>query len=125
MLLLEQLQDTTESINTWKGIAIVLGSLGGFKYVWDYLKRKSDNDAKVKISNNDKDNISKMELTRQYDELLDRFDELEKKFEHTERQLDKALTAFDIILPLIQEVIETNPRYKAVVDKALQHLTKQ
>lgn len=125
MLLLEQLQDTAENVNTWKGIAIVLGSLGGFKYVWDYLKRKSDNDAKVKISNNDKDNISKMELTGQYNELLERFDELEKKFEHTERQLDKALTAFDIILPLIQEVIETNPHYKAVVDKALQHLTKQ
>lgn len=125
MLLLEQLQDTTENVNTWKGVAMVLASIGGFKYIWDYLKRKSDNDTKIKINASDKESVSKMELTKQYNELLERFDELERKFEHTERQLDKALTAFDIILPLIQEVIETNPRYKAVVDKALQHLTKQ
>lgn len=93
------------------------------KYVWDYLKRKSDNDTKIKLHENGNAEITKQELIAQHKELLAKLDELETKLEHTERQLDKALTAFDIILPIFQKILEERPEYKGILDKALQHLT--
>lgn len=104
-------------------VAIAGAALTATKYVWDYLKRKSDNDTKLKIHESGKEEIAKAELIAQQKELIHKLDELEAKLEHTEKQLDKALTAFDIILPIIQELLKEKPEFQGVLDKALQHLT--
>ena len=106
----------------WIATAILAG-IGIFKGVWDYLKKRSDDSTKVKLHETDQYNLSKQDLTKQYTELLTKFDELELKFSETDKRLQKALDAFDIILPLIRKMIEEKPEYKEVIDRALKHLT--
>lgn len=96
-------------------IAIVKG-------IWDYLKKKSDNETKLKLSETDSDKISKLELSKQYNELLAKFSELELKFEATERQLDRALNTFDIIFPLIENLLADKPEYRVAFENALKIL---
>lgn len=104
-------------------VAIVLAGLGIMKGIWDYLQRKSDNDTKVKLNASSRENLSRETLNKQYTELMEKFDELEVKFSETDKRLQRALDAFDIILPLIKRMIEENPEFKDVVDNALKHLT--
>ncbi len=108
----------------WKGLAISLATVGGMKALWDYLKKRSDNSTKVKLTNQKSEAISKDEITNQYHELLGKFDELEKKFTETEKLLDRALTAFDILYPLIEELIKEKPEFKGAVHQALKHFNK-
>lgn len=116
--------DNLENNGGWLG-ALILLLAGGVKYFWDYLKKKSDDETKVKLNEEDKNKLSKDELTFQYNSLLNKFNELEDKFEHTEKQLDKALTAFEIILPLITKLLEDKPEYKPVFETALKHFKKE
>ena len=102
--------------------SLILAIGGATKYVWDYLKKRSDDATKVKLHDEDKYALSKEELTKQYNELLSKFSELEDKFDVTDKRLDRALMAFEIILPLIQKFVEDKPEHKAVIDKALKHL---
>lgn len=106
----------------WIATAI-LAAIGTFKYVWDYLKKKSDNETAVLLHDEDKYNMSRSELIAQNKELLKKFDELEHNFDVIEKKLDKAMTAFDLILPLIEQLLKDKPEYKPMFDKALKHLT--
>lgn len=101
----------------------VLTLIGTLKYVWDYLKKKSDNDTAVLLHDEEKYNFSRTELIAQNKELLSKFEELELNFDAIEKKLDKAMTAFDLILPLIEQLLKDKPEYKGMFDKALKHLT--
>lgn len=94
------------------------------KGIWDYLKKKSDNETRLKLSESDSDKISKQELSKQYNELLKRFTELEDKFDQTEKQLDRALNTFDILFPLIENLLADKPEYRTAFENALKNLKK-
>lgn len=101
----------------------ILALIGGLKFFWDYLKKRNDNDTALKMKEADKYHISNDELRKQHTELLAKFDELEHNFIETDKKLQRALDAFEIILPLIKKMIEDKPEYKEVFDKALKHLS--
>lgn len=109
--------------NTGWVVSIVLAAIGATKYIWDYLKQRSENETKIKLHEDDKYSLSKEELTKQYNELMVKFTDIEHNFEVTDKKLDRFLIAFEIILPIIQKTVENNPEYKSVIDKALKHLT--
>ena len=105
-------------------VVATIGAVGtAIKVLFDYFKKRNDNDTKVKLSENVKEEQLKQELNSQHKELLKKIDELETKLDHTERQLEKATLAFDIILPLLQEILKERPEYRGMIDKAVQHLT--
>lgn len=109
---------------TWRAIAVILATIGGMKALWDYMRRRSDNSTKVKLNAQRQEAVSKDEISQQYHELLEKFDELEKKFTETEKLLDRALTAFDILYPLIEELVKEKPEFKGAVQQALKHFNK-
>lgn len=114
---------TNKETAGWVVTALLV--FGGIvKKIWDYMKTKSDNETAIKLRNNDNDKISKEELSKQYNELLKKFSELEDKFEATERQLDRALNTFDILFPLIENLLADKPEYRVAFDNALRHLKK-
>ena len=100
------------------------GFIGTLKYVWDFLKRRSDNATKIKLSEQKSDAISRDEIANQYRELLCKFDELEQKFSEQERLIDRALTAFDVLYPIIEELVKEKPEFKGAVNQALKHFNK-
>lgn len=95
------------------------------KGIWDYLKKKSDNETRLKLKESDNERVSSSELSKQYNELLNKFTELEHKFDATERQLDKALQTFDILLPFIDNLLKDKPEYKPAFENAVKHLRKE
>lgn len=115
------LLEITVSDNGGWIVSAILGALGIGKGVWDYFKRLSDNNTKVKLHDNDQYALSKEELSKQHKELIAKFDELENNFIETDKKLQRALDAFEIIFPLIKKMVENNPEYKEVFDHALKH----
>ena len=87
------------------------------------LGKRSKDNTKIILHDEDRYNVSRDELIAQNKELLKKFDDLESKFDLTEKKLDKAMTAFDLILPLIEQLLHDKPEYKPMFDKALKHLT--
>lgn len=113
--------EITVSDNGGWVVSAILGALGIGKGIWDYFKRVSDNNTKVKLHDVDSYALSKDEITKQHKELLEKFDELEHNFIETDKKLQRALDAFEIIFPLIRKMVDNNPEYKEVFDKALKH----
>ena len=89
----------------------------------NYQKKRSDNKTTIEISQLDHQKLDYADLKAQNDELLHKFTELEEKFDETDKQFRRALTAFEILLPLLQDLAETQPAIKAALDKASKHFT--
>lgn len=115
---------STDHNNIWMITTIVLAIIGALDKGWKYLQQRNNNDTSIKLAEKKKEDIQKDELATQYQELLRKFEELEGMFEETQGKLDKALIAFDIILPIIENLIEEKPEYKKTIENALKHLKK-
>lgn len=112
----------SEHSNIWMITTIVLAIIGTLEKGWKYLKQKDNNETSLKLAERKSEDIRKDELTLQYNELLKKFNELEEMFEETKEKLDKALIAFDVILPIIESMIEEKPEYKRTIQNALKHI---
>lgn len=104
-------------------VAIALALIGVINEVVKYYRNKNDNNTKVAIGDVEKEKQKSLLLEAQHKELLEKFSELETKFEETDRKLEGALLAFDIVFPLIKELIKDKPEYEAVFQKALTYIT--
>lgn len=104
----------------WIAAAIMAG-IGTLKYLYDYLKKKSDNETAIKLNEQKEDEHSKDSLKKQNELLLAKLDEVEDKLEHTEKKLNELLLAFEIVFPIMNQMIEDNPTYKPVFENAFKH----
>ncbi len=105
--------------NTPAWVALALAIVGAVKGIWDYLKKRSDNTTSIKINEENKYKVSRDELEVKNKELFSKLTEVEETLEHTSKQLEKALLAFEIIFPLIEDMIKENPAYKKTFERAL------
>ena len=106
--------DTSSWMGIIGGVSLVVA-----KGIWDYLKKRNDNQTTVKINEESKYKQSRDELQKSNDELFTKLTEVEQRLEVTSHQLDKAFLAFKIIFPLIEEMVGENPAYKKTFDEAL------
>lgn len=123
MFLLEEINN---DYGTMGWVVAVSGAvITGTKYFWDYMKKRSEDKTKTELSKDDVIKTNHAELNAQYTELLSKFEELEGKFERTSHQLDKALSAFKIIIPLIESIGEKDPIMKKTIDNAIREILKE
>lgn len=122
MILLEELPNDDFGYVGWI-IAAIGGVVTAITKFLDYQKKRSDNKTTIEISQLDHQKLDYADLKAQNDELLHKFTELEEKFDETDKQFRRALTAFEILLPLLQDLAETQPAIKAALDKASKHFT--
>ena len=122
MILLEELPNDDFGYVGWI-IAAIGGVVTAITKFLDYQKKRNDNKTTIEISQLDHQKLDYADLKAQNDELLHKFTELEEKFDETDKQFRRALTAFEILLPLLQDLAETHPAIKAALDKASKHFT--
>lgn len=122
MILLEELPNDDFGYVGWI-IAAIGGVVTAITKFLDYQKKRNDNKTTIEISQLDHQKLDYADLKAQNDELLHKFTELEEKFDETDKQFRRALTAFEILLPLLQDLAETQPAIKAALDKASKHFT--
>lgn len=103
-------------------VAIAVAAIGVINELVKYYRNKNDNNTKVAIGDVAKEKQKAAKLEAQHNELLDKFNELEHKFSETERKLEGALLAFDIVFPLIKELIKDKPEYQDVFNRALSYI---
>lgn len=106
-------------------VAIVLGAFGLLDKGWNYLIKRSSDSTKIELNKSDIYKTNQKELNEQYQELLNKFEEMEMKFEKASHQLDKALSTFKVIIPLIESIGETNPVMKKTIDNAIKEILKE
>ena len=103
-------------------VAIAVAAIGVINELVKYYRNKNDNNTKVAIGDVQKEKEKAAKLEAQHHELLEKFNELETKFEETDRKLEGALLAFDIVFPLIKELIKDKPEYQDVFNRALSYI---
>ena len=104
----------------WISTAI-LALAGIIKGIFDYQKKKSDNETSVKITESDRYKQSREELEKTNKELMGKLSSIEDSLSNTKHKLDKALSAFEIIFPLIETMIKDKPEYQKTFETALKH----
>lgn len=103
---------------------VILAAIGLAKGIWDYLKKRSDNETTVKVNEESKYKQSREELQESNDKLFEKLSQAEKALEattqlleQTRHDLDKSILAFKILIPLIEDIIAKNPAHKAAFDE--------
>jgi len=110
---------TTEQ-GGWITSAILM--IGGVaKYVFDYRKRQSDNETSIKLNETNQYKQSREELDAINKELMQKLSSLEDNVKTQQHKLDKMLSGFEIIFPLIETMIKDKPEYQKTFDVALKH----
>lgn len=109
--------------NSWQGVVggvLIVAAKG----IWDYLKKRSDNETTVKVNEESKYKQSREELQESNDKLFEKLSQAEKALEattqlleQTRHDLDKSILAFKILIPLIEDIIANNPAHKAAFEE--------
>lgn len=105
-----------DNIGGWI-VSVLLALIGTIKFFWEYKNKQSDNETKVKLTIDEKTQISRDELKAQNDVLI-------KKLDETEKKLDELLLVIEIVFPALQKLVEDNPTYKPILENAFKHFNK-
>jgi len=106
-------------------VAIALGILALLDKGWNYLIKRSENQTKIELNKSSIHQNDQKESNEQYNELLTKFEELKDMFEETSHQLDKFMSTFKVILPLIKSVGDKDPVLKQTIDNAIKEIFKE
>ena len=121
MTLLQEIAPDAVQNGGWIVAAITAGA-GVVKLAYDYYKNRDNNSTTLKLTEQEKQNRDKSEIEKQNVVLMDKIDELERSISDLTHRLDKFMTVFKMIEPIIEESVANNPVNKKIVDEAYIHL---
>jgi hypothetical protein len=109
--------------NSWQGVVggvLIVAAKG----LWDYLQKRSDNAATVKVNQDTQYKQSREELQAINDKLFEKLTQAEQTLEstvkllqETRHDLDRCILAFTIAIPMIEDIIAKNPSHKKAFDE--------
>jgi len=110
--------EISDSAGTAGWVIAAIGFLGTLsKYIFDYWKKRSEDNKEVKIHDS-------TELNEKYSELHQGFKELEIKFDVAVTHLNSAVQAFKLILPIVMDAVKDDPVKKLTVTTAAKLILK-
>ena len=102
--------------------AIIGGALTGGAWIGNYLTKKSQNHTDIELAKLDvKDH---RELVRKYADTVESLSIAEKELTDVRLRLEKAILAFEMILPVLREKFKEDTALSEVLDKASQNIKR-
>lgn len=115
---------TAEQIKEYGGwiSAICLLIAAGIKAWIDLAKKKTETEGKVKLKKEEREQLGREEILRQYNELQREFKQVMTQLEQIQTEMVEIRSTFDILLPFLEKAINDNPELKNAVNKAFAKL---
>ena len=109
------------STGTWWGVGgTVIG--GAITVIFNFLTKKSDNKTQVDLNIAQINKAEIIEANKKILELQSQKDEISMALHEVNNKLDKLISMFDLIYPLIEEAISNNPAFKKVVGQFVEEI---
>lgn len=115
---------TADQIKEYGGwistIALLIGA--GVKAWIDLQKKKTETDGQVKLKKEEREQLGREEILKQYKELQTEFKQVMTQLEEIQIQMVEIRSAFDVLVPFLEKAVTDNPELKYAVNKALSKL---
>jgi flagellar capping protein FliD len=113
--------DSQLIFNIVTGIA---GILAASKWIGDYMSRHDSNETNLKLKEMENSEASLERLQKKYEELQAKCEEYAKTINKLTLSLDRAITSFEMLLPVLQDEFSDREDILSIINRAQKNITR-
>lgn len=114
----------------WNIITPILSAIAGilsapaWTWIIKYFHEKNISKSKLEIKKLERENKGQLDLEDKYQKLLEELADTKEKLQKVQLHLDKAIVAFEMLMPLLEENFKDNEPYLEIIRQAEIHIKK-